>query len=73
MSAVALIAQYLTIVPLLIQAGMSIEQIAQQIYTAITQQGGPTAADWDALHAHEAQARAVLDKRAADAQAQVGG
>lgn len=72
-AALALIAQYLSLLPILIQAGISIENVAKEIFAVANQPGGPTPEQWTTLHNHENAARAILDQRAADAQKFIAG
>ena len=72
-AALALVAQYLSLLPILIQAGMSIEDLAKEIIAVAGQPAGPTPEQWATLHNHENAARAILDQRAADAQKFIAG
>lgn len=62
MDPITLLTTALTLAPQIISAGMDIEAFIAKMITAATQDGGPTQADWDALHAAEDQARAALNK-----------
>lgn len=51
--------------PLLIQAGMSLEQFVEWLIKTV-QKGAPEQADWDYLHAQEDAARLVLNDTSKD-------
>lgn len=60
MNALAFLTAAMNLVPLLLQAGLGIEEFAGNVYNVIAGGSDPTTADWDNLHAQEAQLRAQL-------------
>jgi hypothetical protein len=65
MPVLPLIMAAIQLAPTIIQAGVGLENFAKWLI-GVVEGGSVTQADWDALHAHEDAARAVLNDTSRD-------